>query len=105
MNQFKLFGRTIPSDDGTAIPLLAKLASWGVNHLAVLHADNSYGNAYADGIRVHAQKKYPDLKVVTVDFLRNGKISETIKLLKNTQFRYFFGILYSQDIDEIMLEA
>lgn len=69
--QYKLFGRTVPNDDGTAIPLLAKLNQWGVNHLAVLYVDDSYGNAFMEGIIAAAQTDTPNVKIQTVSIVPN----------------------------------
>ena len=107
-NQYKLFGRTVPNDDGTAIPLLAKLKEWNVNYLAVLHVDDAYGNAFARGITLAAQRDAPNLRVETVDIMYNPSdeaVTEALQKLKNTQFTYFFGVLFSDDIDKIMTEA
>lgn len=106
-SQYKLFGRTVPNDDGTAIPLLAKLEEWNVNYLAVLHVDDAYGNAFAKGINLAAQQ-VPNLQVETVDISyspSDEEVLEAINKLKNTQYTYFFGILFSEDIDRIMTEA
>jgi len=105
-SQYKLFGRTVPNDDGTAIPLLAKLQEWNVNYLAVLHVDDAYGNAFAKGINLAAQQV--NLQVETIDISyspSDEEVSEAINKLKNTQYTYFFGILFSEDIDRIMTEA
>lgn len=107
-SQFKLFGRTIPNDDGTAIPLLDMLTYWNVNYLAVIHTDDAYGNAFANGIQVAAQRDYPHLRIQTVGILlgaSDDQIFEAVKELKGTQFQYFFGIIYSQDLDKLMTEA
>lgn len=48
-SQYPLFARTIPNDEGTAVPLVIKLKEWGVKYLAVLHVDDAYGNAFAEG--------------------------------------------------------
>jgi hypothetical protein len=107
-SQYKLFGRTVPNDDGTAIPLLAKLVSWGVRYFAVLHSDDSYGNAFARGIRSSALKEASIIRVETFPIeigADNQTISAAIKQLKDLQFTYFFGIFWGTDADNIMMEA
>jgi hypothetical protein len=107
-SQYKLFGRTVPNDDGTAIPLLAKLVSWGVRYFAVLHSDDSYGNAFARGIRSAALNEASIIRVETFPIqieADNQTISATIKQLKDLQFTYFFGIIWDTDADNIMTEA
>lgn len=106
--QYKLFARTVPNDDGTAIPLLAKLNEWDVEYLAVLHVDDAYGNAFAKGITLSAQRDFPGLRVETVDILYGAgkeEVAEAVRKLKNTQYMYVFAILYSEDVENIMTEA
>ena len=106
--QYKLFGRTVPNDDGTSIPLVAKLNSLGVNHLAVLYIDDSYGNAFMEGLVLAAQKDAPNLRIETVSILvhpDNSTIRSVVQRLAETQYTYFFGILFSTYIDAIMIEA
>ena len=106
---FPLFGRTIPNDDGTSIPLLSKLTSWGVKYVAVLHVDDQYGNAFAEGIRTASQTSALGIRVETVDIppgADNNSISEAIKQLKDTAFTYFFGVIFPEDlVDRVMMEA
>jgi hypothetical protein len=107
-DQFKLFGRTIPNDDGTAIPLIAKLNAWNVNYLAILYIDNSYGSAFVEGIMSTAQKDAPNLTIQSVNIISNpgkARIRMAIEKLAATQYTYFFGILFETSIDEIMTEA
>mmetsp|Transcript_18477 Transcript_18477/g.39971 ORF Transcript_18477/g.39971 Transcript_18477/m.39971 type:complete len:910 (+) Transcript_18477:305-3034(+) len=107
--QYKLFGRTLPNDDGTSIPLLAKLNSWNVNHIAILHMNDAYGNAFADDIRVAAQTDAPGLSIVSVPIKRdadNTTISNAIQQLKASQCTYFFGIIFPTNlVDRVMTEA
>ena len=106
--QYKLFGRTIPNDDGTSVPLIAKLNSWGVNHLAVLYVDDSYGNAFMEGLVLAARKDAPNLQIQTVNLIANPDgetIRSAISKLAATKYTYFFGILFSTYIDDIMTEA
>ena len=105
---YKLFGRTVPNDDGTAIPLIAKLDSWDVNHLAVIYVDDSYGNAFMEGLVLAARKDAPNMKIQTVNIIANPDrktIRRAISKLAATKYTYFFGILFDKYIDDIMTEA
>lgn len=107
-SQFKLFGRTVPNDDGTSIPLLSQLLSWNVDYVAVLHVDDAYGNSFANGIRLEAQRNAPDLRVVPVSISSgadDAKVKEAVRALKQTKFTYFFGILHASMVDKVMTEA
>ena len=53
--QYPLFGRTIPSDDGTAVPFVLYMRNvLNVKYLGVLNVDDAYGRAFATGIQVAA---------------------------------------------------
>jgi hypothetical protein len=106
--QYKLFGRTIPNDDGTSVPLISKLVSWNVRYFAVLHVDDSYGNAFARGIRSGVLKEPSILRVETIPLKQNANnetIADAIRQLKDTQFMYFFGVILFSDADHVMTEA
>lgn len=107
-SQYPLFGRTVPNDDGTAIPLVVKLKEWGVRYLAVLYADDAYGNAFAKGIPLAAKQYHPDLEVATVDFRIGAdaeQVAKSVDRLVETQYTYFFGIVWDTDLDKIMTEC
>lgn len=90
------------------MPLLAKLVSWGVRYFAVLHSDDSYGNAFARGITSSALKEASIIRVETFPIeigADNQTTSAAIKQLKDLQFTYFFGIFWGTDADNIMMEA
>lgn len=106
--QYKLFGRTIPNDDGTSIPLIAKLKEWGVNHLAVLFIDDSYGSAFMEGLVAAVQADSYDLNIQTVNLVMDpdeAAVKIAIRRLARTQCTYFFGILFESHFDAIMTEA
>ncbi|KAL7548111.1 LOW QUALITY PROTEIN: hypothetical protein ACHAWF_011401 [Thalassiosira exigua] len=109
-SQYKLFGWTIPNDDGTLVPLLSKVESWGVRYLAVLHVDDAYGNAFAKGISLGAQRQGAGLVVRTVDLAAGADadaISEAVRQLRETRYAYFFGIVHPEEglLDKVMTEA
>lgn len=108
--QFRLFGRTIPSDAGTAIPAILYLyQQLGVKHLAVLHVNDAYGNAYALGLQLAAAEYAPDMVIQSYDFPFGATpeiVRNTIQLLKDTNYRYFFGIIFSTvHMEPFMTEA
>jgi len=102
---FKYFGRTIPNDRATAIPLLQKLRGWGVNHLGILNINDVYGNDFADAIRAASGPDFDTVAVnINVDFTPEG-IERAIHQLKNTKYTYFFAIIPGRVLDDIMTEA
>ena len=108
--QFPLFGRTIPSDAGTAIPAILYLRyKLNVKHLAVLHVNDAYGNAYSLGLQLAASTYAPDMIIKSYDFPFQTSpeiVEQTISLLKSTEYRYFFGVIFSTvHYDPFMIEA
>jgi hypothetical protein len=97
--KFPLFGRTIPSDAGTAIPAILYLRyELGVKHLAVMYVNDEYGDAYAQGLQLAAAEYAPDMKIQYIDFPFDTTpeiVSSTVGMVKDTNFRYIFGIIFS----------
>jgi hypothetical protein len=96
---FRLFGRTIPTDAGTAIAAIKYLHyELEVKHLAVVYVNDAYGNSYALALRLAAAEFAPDMDIIYYDFpfeTTPDIVKQTIGFLKDTQFRYFFGIIFS----------
>jgi ABC-type branched-subunit amino acid transport system substrate-binding protein len=107
-SQFPLFGRTIPSDAGIAIPLIKYLRNvLQIRHLAIINANDAYGNAYVDGMRAAALEFAPDMTLsqIPLDDTENG-ITVAIQTLKATEFRFVYGIIYTDEThDALMREA
>jgi hypothetical protein len=106
-DQYPLFGRTIPSDDGTATPLLALLTSWNVNNIAIVHTYSAYGTSFVDAI---VKLAAPALNISKFGIINSEAddrvISNVVRLLKETQFRYFFAIFETTTLlDKVMTEA
>jgi Receptor family ligand binding region len=106
---FPLFGRLIPGDDGTAMPLLRLLVhEFGVSHFAVIHQNDAYGSKYATSIRA-ATRLYPNTTFVAIDLPGTGATNEdyerAVAILKGTKFRYFFAIVSSTMFEPLMNEA
>lgn len=97
--QFPLFGRTIPSDAGTAVPAILYLRyQLGVKHLAIVHVNDAYGDAYSLGLQLAAAEYAPDMKLqsISFDFNIDEEIAErTVRQLKETNYRYIFGIFFT----------
>lgn len=108
-SQFPLLGRFNPSDDGTALAAILYLQKLEVNHLAVVHTNDAYGNAYVDGLVQAAVRYAPDMVIRSVDIPFNlplDLVPRIVQSLKDTGFRYFFGIIFdSVHFDPIMEEA
>ena len=108
--QYPLFGRTIPSDDGTAIPLVLYMRHvLGVRYLGVLNIDDAYGRAYATGIQLAAQEFAPDMVIQREDInvaASDDALRRVVEFLADTQYTFFFGIFFAGELAErIMNEA
>jgi hypothetical protein len=109
-NQYPLFGRTIPSDFGNAIPIILYFSqNLNMKHLAVLHINDEYGNFFAEGLRRAAKEHAPDMIIETVDIpppqdVTESVIRDAIFLLRETGFNYIFGIMFGNDIFDAVLE-
>lgn len=68
---YPLFARSYPSDDATTKALPVVLKEFGWSTIGVLHADDAYANAYAQGLRQSL-----DITVALTASFENGK-SET----------------------------
>lgn len=85
--------RTLPNDndDGTSIPLLAKLNLLEVNHLAVLYIDDLHGNAFMEGLILAAQQNAPDLRIKKVNTRANPDkeiIRDAVQRLVDTRYTF-----------------
>ncbi|CAB9513432.1 Metabotropic glutamate receptor-like protein [Seminavis robusta] len=107
--QFPLFGRTVPSDVDNAVPIVKWFRDkLGATHLAVVHVNNGYGNAFADDLKLAAQAHAPDLKIEKLELSEHPNqelIQDTIRNIERTKFSYIFAALNDAVIDSVMLEA
>lgn len=107
-NQYPLFGRTIPSDHGNAVPIIQFMyEALGIKHLAVLNVNDAYGNSFVEGLRMAAEKYAPDLKIhqAPVDD-GMAAIRTALSSIKETQYRYIFAIVFTQEVhDDVLSEA
>ena len=127
-NQYELFGRLIPSDDGTAQALVQFFQFLGtttnnsgnvdgddgggntIHHFAVLHVDDAYGSAFAFSLQ-EAAARTASMTITTVSIpierekLTPDVIRQRIQLIRETEYRYIVGILFSDQFEPVMEEA
>ena len=111
-DQYPLFARTIPSDQGNAIPIILYFSrNLQMKHLSVLHINDEYGNFFAEALREAALQYAPGMVIETIDLpppqtMTNKDIQEAISRLAESGFRYTFCILFRNDVfDSVMEEA
>ncbi len=107
-DQYPLFGRTVPSDHGNAVPIIQFMHDvLGINHLAVLNVNDAYGNAFVQGLRLAADLLAPDMKIhqVPVDEGMDS-IRYALTSIKEMQYKYIFAILFTPEVhDAVLMEA
>jgi len=108
-SQHPLFGRLIPDSDGHALPIVKFFSEvLGAKHLAVVHNNDGYGDAYARAILKTAQEYTPDLQVEFIDLPVKSTPDDyvnAVTFLKSTQFRYFFAPILDANFESLMEEA
>jgi ABC-type branched-subunit amino acid transport system substrate-binding protein len=97
-DQFPLFGRLVPSDDGTAIAVVLHFQKLGVTHFGVIHTDDEYGVQYANSLQKAALGT--DMKILTFRIPANREnatpeeLRSAVTKLKESNYRYFFGVIH-----------
>ena len=105
-NQSPLFARTIPSDDGNAIPILRYFyENLHVRHLAVLHINDEYGNAFIQSLRSAAETYAPEMKIFQAS-LRDDEaaIKAAVQTVRDAQYSYIFATVFEDETHDIMME-
>jgi len=80
----------------------------GVKHLAVVHNNDGYGDAYARAVLKTAQEYTPDLEVEFIDLPVKSQPDDYVKavtFLKSTSFRFFFAPILDVNFEPLMEEA
>jgi ABC-type branched-subunit amino acid transport system substrate-binding protein len=109
-SQFPLFGRLVPSDDGTTFAAVMYLKKLNANNFAILHTNDAYGNAYAVGLQQAATEYAPEMTIEAFDIpfdldnTRPDTLERIVSTLKRTNFRYFFGIILKNFPYESLME-
>jgi hypothetical protein len=104
-SQFPLFGRTIPSDQGNAVPIVIYMRNvLNIKHLSVINVNDAYGNAYVEGLRIAAEAHAPDMVIHQIP-LDDGQssIEATIASVKKVQYRFVFCIFFTAETHDAML--
>ena len=109
-SQYGLFGRVIPSDNGTAeVVILFLKEKLKVSHFGVIHTDDSYGMGYMSSLQTAINIHAPEMKMYSVKISYHNptfdEIKSAIEQLKSTQFSYFFAVINPEKYPEIMTEA
>ncbi len=107
-SQYPLFGRTLPSDAGNAVPLVLYLRNaLQIKNLAVINVNDAYGNAYVEGMRQATAKYVPDLIIQQIPVDDNSEsIKAAVTSVKQSGFRFVFCLVFTAEThDELLLEA
>ena len=106
--QFPLFGRTIPSDQGNAVPIIMYLRNQlNIQHLTVINVNDAYGNAYVDGLRLASSIHAPDMAIHQIPLDDDGNQSSSIEAaiasVKKVEYRYIFAIVFTAETHDVLL--
>ena len=96
-SQFPLFARTIPSDHGSAVPIIIYLSKiLKIKHLSVINVNDSYGNAYVQGMRLAANIYAPDMIFHQIP-LDDGQsaIEAAVASLKSVGYNFVFAVVFT----------
>ncbi|CAB9527432.1 Ephrin type-B receptor 3 (Fragment) [Seminavis robusta] len=110
-SQYPMFARSIPGDDGNAVPVIIYLTTvLKLEHVAVVNVNDAYGNAYVEGLRKARDEYAPDLTIqqIPLDGAEDKEVAAkaAVQSLKVLEYRYIFMLAYSTDMfDAVILEA
>ncbi len=107
-DQYPLFGRTIPSDHGNAVPIIQYMNEvLGITHLAVLNLNDAFGNSYVKGLRMAVDQHAPGIMIHQVPVDEDlVSIRSALRSVKVTQYRYIFAVFFTPKVhDAILMEA
>jgi len=110
-NVYKYFGRLIPSDAGTARGVVDYLKGLEVGHLGILYVNDPYGSNYYESIVKASFTRPPNDRIIVkgnsfpsiVDPAQD--IKRAVRQLAKNDYRYFFGVFYSEHYETIMKYA
>jgi len=105
-SQHPLFGRTVPSDAGSAVPIIIFLRDVvQIQHLAVINVNDEYGNAYVEAMRAAAEIHAPDLVIYQIPIDENeSSIKAAVESLKLSEYRYVFCLVFGLKFHDTLLE-
>ncbi|KAL7547884.1 hypothetical protein ACHAWF_011155 [Thalassiosira exigua] len=110
---YRYFGRLIPSDSGTAVAVIDYFTGLDVRHFGMLYVNDPYGSGFYQAINEASLSKPENerVKVRASPFSYNNHLTESkrdielqIRQLKQTGYRYFFGVFYDEHY-ELVMEA
>eukprot|EP00529_Nitzschia_sp_RCC80_P008017 CAMPEP_0113500784 /NCGR_PEP_ID=MMETSP0014_2-20120614/32547_1 /TAXON_ID=2857 /ORGANISM="Nitzschia sp." /LENGTH=1271 /DNA_ID=CAMNT_0000395211 /DNA_START=158 /DNA_END=3973 /DNA_ORIENTATION=+ /assembly_acc=CAM_ASM_000159 len=107
-SQYPLFGRTVPSDAGNAVPIVRFMREvLDIQHLAVVNVNDAYGNAFVEGMRAAADAHAPDMVFHQVPLdEEQGSIPAAVESIKRTGYRFVFCLVFTQEThDQLLTEA
>ena len=105
--QFPLFGRSIPSDAGNAVPLIIYFYEvLQARHLAVINVNDAYGNAFVDGMRSAASNFAPDMIIQQIPVIDDPlSIQAAIEALTRSEYRFVFTLVYGRSTHDAIMET
>eukprot|EP00977_Amphora_coffeiformis_P024041 scaffold14974_cov195-Amphora_coffeaeformis.AAC.48 len=106
-SQYPLFGRTLPSDAGNAIPLIIYLREiLQIQHLVVINVNDAYGNLYVEGMRNARDEWAPDMIIHQIPLDEDSSsIESVVASAKATGFQFIFAIVFTAETHDQLMTA
>ncbi|GKY96362.1 hypothetical protein MPSEU_000595800 [Mayamaea pseudoterrestris] len=108
-SQYPLFGRTIPSDQGNAIPIIKFMHDvLKLKYLSVINVNDAFGNAFVGSLRDAALVHAPGMQIrqFPLNDESDESIQQVIQSVKETNYRFIFCIVFTPETnDALLLEA
>lgn len=92
------FGRTIPTDAGEAEASAVYFERLGVTHLRIIYKRDDYGNSFLKDLVRAAQRHGLSVVYAAYQDGNTDSIKTAMKVLKELNLRYMYGILQPRDI-------
>jgi ABC-type branched-subunit amino acid transport system substrate-binding protein len=102
-DQYPLFGRTIPTNNGEAVALCIYLQSINVRQLAILYVNDNYGIDFLLGVQNAASQFGISIFSVSYTDGLDEQLDSAISQLKTSDYNYFFGIFSVGTVDTTVL--
>jgi len=103
LDDFRLFARTVPTNQGDAQAIIANLQQLGVSHVGVLFINDNWGRRYEQDVQFYAQRY--NLTVHSVAYNDEDDLNSAMRQLDNFQVRYFIGIINPNSWRDVVRKA
>lgn len=104
-DDYPLFGRSVPSDTGNAVPVVLYMSEFlKLDHLVILNVNDAYGNAYAEAMKQAAAVHAPEMLIRQIP-LDDGQasIESAIASVKESEYRFIYCLVFTNEVHDALL--